>query len=197
MHVVFCDNHILIVDKPAGLATQPDLEERAKIWVKERFNKPGNVFLHAIHRLDKPASGLVLFARTSKALSRLNMLMREHKISKTYMCRVHPIPSLLESDLEHMLVHGDHRAIVSSSGKKAHLHYRVIDASGLLEVKLYTGRYHQIRAQLAAIGAPIVGDAKYGSQRPWEKGIALLHVQLLFPHPVTGAMMKFSSKFRL
>ena len=112
MDVVFFDNHLLVVDKPAGLATQPSiesadsLEEQAKQWIKEKFCKPGEVFLHAVHRLDKPVSGLVLFARTSKALSRLNASMREHQFKKTYVALVEGIVSLDQGSLHHYLIHG-------------------------------------------------------------------------------------------
>lgn len=191
--VIYCDNHLLAVEKPAGIPTQPELEERAKAWVKKKFEKPGKVFLEPIHRLDKPVSGLVLFARTSKALSRLQALMRERKIKKTYLGLVVGNLTAAEGTLTHNLVHDEFRARVSKEGKEAILHYRVLTSRGsshLVEIELETGRYHQIRAQFAAIGCPIVGDKKYGSRQEFsEAGIALQHRKMEFVHPVTQARM--------
>lgn len=196
-NVVFCDNHVLVVDKPALWVTQKteghdaSLEEWAKAWVKQKYEKPGAVFLHAIHRLDKEASGLVLFARTSKALSRLNEAMREGKIQKTYHALVEGLLKPSEGKLTHLLEHGEHRAHIGH-GKEAVLHYRVLETkkdATLVEIDLETGRYHQIRAQFAATHHPILGDKKYGSQMSHsEPGIALRHVRLVFPHPVSGQL---------
>lgn len=186
--VLYCDNHLLVVNKPPGVATQPDLEEAAKAWIKHRFKKEGAVFLHVIHRLDKPASGLVLCARTSKALSRLQEAMRRREIQKTYVAEVEGHLSCPQAELKHFLVHGDHKAYVSAEGKEAILRYRVIKEkkqSTVVEIELETGRYHQIRAQFAALGHPLLGDEKYGSKVPYGKGIALTHVKLVFMHPVT------------
>jgi 23S rRNA pseudouridine1911/1915/1917 synthase len=198
MKVIFVDNHLLVADKPADCATQPDLELLAKAWVKQKFSKPGKVFLEPIHRLDKPASGLVLFARTSKALSRLHALMRDRKISKTYYALVSTLPEAPEGDLEHYLVHDEFRARISTSkdvqAKQALLHYRLVNAEGLLEIALHTGRYHQIRAQLAHIGSPIRGDQKYGSKTSWKKGIALHHARMELIHPVTLEPLSFCSE---
>ncbi len=195
MDVLYCDNHVLAIDKPAMLVTQAteghrtSLEEQAKQWIKDKFAKPGAVFLHAVHRLDKEVSGIVLFARTSKALSRLNEAMREGKIHKTYHALVEGTMPSKRGTLEHKLEHGEHRAIVHPSGKTAILHYVVLEQKGdtaLVEVQLETGRYHQIRAQLAAVGCPIVGDKKYGSYREFKgAGIALCHVKITFPHPIS------------
>ena len=126
-NIVYCDNHLLVVDKPPGIATQPDLEDVAKAWVKKKYHKPGKVFLEPIHRLDKSVGGLVLFARTSKALSRLQALMRERKISKTYHALVEGILPKKEATLTHFLVHGDYKAFVDSQGKEAILHYHVLE----------------------------------------------------------------------
>ncbi len=199
LNVIYCDNHLLVASKPSGMPTQThrevelSAEEWAKEWVKKKFKKPGQVFLHAVHRLDKHVAGLVLFARTGKALSRLQKMMRERKIEKTYLAWVSGVPQEKEKLLEHYLVHGHHRALVSKpkdqGAKLATLHYRVLKKEkgrALLEVKLITGRYHQIRAQLAAIGHPILGDIKYGSTAPFQAGaIALWHSQLVFEHPVS------------
>ncbi len=185
---VYSDNHILVVEKPVGMATQPDLTELAQAWVKKKYNKPGNVFLHPIHRLDKLVSGLVLFARTSKALSRLQEMMRDRKIVKIYHALVEGDLPEDEGRLVHYLIHGSFRAEVSKQGKEAILDYHVLKHeknATLLEINLVTGRYHQIRAQLAAVGCPVLGDEKYGSKRAWPKGIALHHSEMRFEHPVT------------
>jgi 23S rRNA pseudouridine1911/1915/1917 synthase len=197
----YCDNHIFLAEKPAGIPTQGGLDIEAKKWIKERFNKPGNVFLEPIHRLDKPVSGLVLFARTSKALSRLQEEMREKSIKKTYFALVEGTLPFPEADLEHRLVHDDFRARIAekgeSEGKLARLHYKVMkkkEGITLLEIDLITGRYHQIRAQLSHIGCPILGDAKYGSHHPFlGPGIALHHGQLSFIHPTTREPLTFHS----
>lgn len=191
MKPVFCDNHVLILEKPAGVATQPDFHEMAKAWVKEEFDKPGNVFLEPIHRLDKPVSGLVLFARTSKALSRLNEAMRKKQIKKTYIAKVEgDLPS--DRTLRHYLLHGDHCAVIDESGKEAILHY-IKRVDGLVEIDLETGRYHQIRAQFSAIGHPVVGDEKYGSKTK-TKTMHLQHTKICFPHPITGKKLTFTSR---
>lgn len=195
-NIVYIDNHLLVVKKPAGMATQPDLEELAKAYVKEKFRKPGAVFLQPVHRIDKPVSGLVLFARTSKALSRLQAMMRERKIEKIYHAWVEGKVPSRQGTLVHHLEHGHHRAEISSQGKESVLDYAVLqqkEGLTLLEIHLHTGRYHQIRAQLAAIGCPVAGDTKYGSRRTWPEGIALQHVEMRLEHPVTKERMVFKS----
>lgn len=189
---IYCDNHILILNKPAGVATQPDFHEAARSWVKDHFAKPGNVFLEPIHRLDRPASGIVLFARTSKALTRLNEAMRERKLRKTYLAKVEGVVEE-EGCLQHLLIHGDFKAFVDPKGKQAILRYRRLQATvhhSLVEIELETGRYHQIRAQFAAIGHPIVGDRKYGSCQDLPQ-IALHHHQLILEHPTTKELLTF------
>jgi len=207
--VLLCDNHLLAVVKPAMLPTQTvtagddNLEERAKLWLRQETGKEGAIFLQPIHRLDKPASGIVLFARSSKALSRLNLCMRERQIDKTYYALIEGTPPSKTGNLEHFLKHGDFRAEVVGSeregGKKALLSYRVLDMRcdrSLLEITLVTGRYHQIRAQLSAIGCPIVGDKKYGSRSPFANpGIALHHGQMSFSHPVSKKQITLQSPF--
>jgi 23S rRNA pseudouridine1911/1915/1917 synthase len=198
--VLYEDNHQLLVNKPAGMLTQPNdtadisLEELTKDWIKKRYQKPGNVFLSAIHRLDKPASGLVLFARTSKGLSRLQEAMRHGKIDKKYLALVEAPPKETRGVLEHYLVHDSHHARIAAFtetlAKKARLQYRVVhtqeEGMTLLEITLETGRYHQIRAQLSAIGLPILGDEKYGSRTAWAPHqIALHHYHMEWPHPIT------------
>lgn len=204
--VIFCDNHLLVVDKPAGISTQPhkandnNLLDQAKAWLKKQYQKSGNVFLEPVHRLDKPVGGLVLFARTSKALSRLQEMMRQRKIEKTYFAWVEGTLPHEEGTLEHYLFHDEHRARVvdpSHPGSKlARLHYLQIDQlkeKSLVEIHLETGRYHQIRVQFSSIGCPIVGDQSYGSSTPWKrKGeIALHHGRLKFLHPVTKSELCF------
>jgi 23S rRNA pseudouridine1911/1915/1917 synthase len=195
-NILFCDNHVLVVDKPVDVATQPDLEILAKAWVKKKFNKPGNVFLEPIHRLDKPVAGVVLFARTSKALSRLQEQMRERKMEKIYEAWVEGAPKQDKGTLRHLLLHGEFKAEISPEGKEAILDYEVLKKESRrtqLRIKLHTGRYHQIRAQMAAIGCPVLGDTKYGSHVSWEKGIALYAKELSFTHPVTQLRLKITS----
>ena len=224
MDVVYEDNHIIIVAKESGEIIQGDktgdepLSERVKQYLKEKYQKPGAVFLGVVHRLDRPVSGLVIFARTSKALTRLNRMFAEGQVHKTYWAIVesfrsgdqssnlfthnekHPnIKSLTPDEkqtLTHWLVRNekqnksyayDHEVPHS---KKAVLEYRVIARSerySLLEVRLLTGRHHQIRCQLAAIGLPIKGDLKYGAKRSNpDGGISLLARRVEFVHPVSG-----------
>lgn len=190
------DNHILIVNKPAGLLTQPSgttqdsLEARWKQWLKVKYNKPGNVFLEAIHRLDKPVSGIVVFAKTSKALSRLKGAERK----KIYVAQLESDPQEKEQTLKHHLVHDDYHARVDPTGKLSILHYRVV-GDKRVEIELETGRYHQIRAQFAAIGCPIVGDMRYGSKtRLAGEAILLHHSQVELQHPVTGELLRVECK---
>jgi 23S rRNA pseudouridine1911/1915/1917 synthase len=204
--VLFCDNHLLVACKPAGLLTQPDssgdanLEAFVKDWVKHEYRKEGNVFLHCIHRLDRPVSGLVLFARTSKALSRLNEQSRGLEIQRFYVAEVEGILPDKLGQLDHYLIHGDHRAIVGSAetegAKHARLKYEVLHYmphSTLVHVELETGRYHQIRAQFGAIGHPIVGDKKYGAKSGDGKTIRLHAAKLALEHPVTKEVLTFES----
>lgn len=203
--IIFEDNHLLVVNKPAGMLTQPDnsgqpsLQETCRQWIKIAYRKPGNVFLEAVHRLDKPASGIVLFAKTSKALSRLNAAMRGKLARKIYLAKVTGSLPARDGHLTHYLVHGEHKAIVSDQrdpkAKESHLSYTTLSRdqkSTIVEIQLITGRYHQIRAQFSAIGCPLVGDLKYGGP-PWtNEGIALHHASLEMPHPIGGANLLFS-----
>jgi len=200
MEVLYEDNHLFIVFKPSGLLTQPSgqvqesLEARAKAFIKERDRKPGGVFLEAVHRLDKPVSGIVVFAKTSKALSRLNAAQREKKFRKIYRAEVEGHLEPLEGTFEHFLVHDRHKAKVSPGGKLSRLQYRVVEKrqnTSVVEVELQTGRYHQIRVQFAHAGHPIVGDVKYGSRLARNSaGIALSHTEVEFPHPIHGEHVK-------
>ena len=204
--VLYSDNHILVALKPPGLLTQPDnvakesLEKVCKAWVQEKYQKKGCAFLHCIHRLDKAVSGLVLFARTSKALSRLNEQSRNQEIQRLYVAEVEGILSLREAQLDHYLVHGEHKAIVALQGeedaKHARLTYKTIqqkEHTTLVEIVLETGRYHQIRAQFSAIGHPVVGDLRYGSHLG-DGHVIHLHCQKIsFQHPVTKEVVTFES----
>jgi len=197
--VLFADNHLLAVNKPAGLLTQDsgtglrNMEDWAREWVRVDKNKEGNVFLNAVHRIDKAVSGAVLFARTSKALSRLNEDIRNRNCKKIYRAWVEGLPEPPTAELIHWLTHEHHRAEVCTEGTKgaqrAVLRYRTLKQTGpltLLEVDLETGRYHQIRAQLASIGCPIGGDEKYGAKQTSKQGdIALHHARLDITHPTT------------
>jgi 23S rRNA pseudouridine1911/1915/1917 synthase len=202
LEILYEDNHLLAANKPAGLLTQPNedstdsLEEQGKAYLKKKYHKKGNVFLHPIHRLDKPVSGIVLFARTSKALSRLNAEMRARTLTKIYTAKVEGHLKKKSGELRHYLTHGSHRAHVSKSGKKAILSYTVkkeLTHSTLVEITLYTGRYHQIRAQFAHIGHPLLGDAKYGAKQKSSR-LALHHSQLIFTHPIAKQPLTITSK---
>ena len=201
MQVVYEDNHIIIVNKESGEIVQGDktgdipLSETVKAYIKEKYAKPGAVFLGVVHRLDRPVSGLVVFARTSKALSRLNDMFRNGEVHKTYWAIVQQRPEHEEGTLENWLVRNEKqnksyaylREVPNS--KKAILKYRMIGQSEryyLLEVNLLTGRHHQIRCQLAAMGCPIKGDLKYGAKRSNPDGsISLLAHRVEFIHPVS------------
>lgn len=201
MQVLYEDNHIIIVNKESGEIVQGDktgdipLSETVKAYIKEKYAKPGAVFLGVVHRLDRPVSGLVVFARTSKALSRLNDMFRKGEVHKTYWALVQNQPALPEGTLEHWLTRNEKqnksyaypREVPGS--KKAILKYRLIGQSEryfLLEINLLTGRHHQIRCQLSAMGCPIKGDLKYGSKRSNADGsISLLSHRIDFIHPVS------------
>ena len=201
--VVYEDNHLLCVSKRPGEIVQGDktgdepMSEALKGWLKEKYHKPGNVYLGVIHRLDRPVGGLVLFAKTSKALSRMNELFRTGDVSKRYWAVVTARPPKHSDTLEQYLVRNEsqNKSYVARQGaatpgaKLARLSYRLL-ASGehyhLLEIELHTGRHHQIRCQLAALGCPIKGDLKYGAPRSNPGGsISLLSRQISFTHPVS------------
>jgi 23S rRNA pseudouridine1911/1915/1917 synthase len=203
---VYCDNHLLVALKDPGILTQPDetnhesLETIAKEWLKKEFSKPGRVFLHCIHRLDRPVSGLVLFARTSKALSRLNEQSRAQEIQRVYLAEVEGVLPELEGRLDHYLVHGDHKAILATEktpqAKHARLTFRTLERrahSTVVEIELETGRYHQVRAQFSAIGHPVLRDQKYGAKQGDGSEIFLHCAKLKFYHPVTKEIVSVSS----
>ncbi|MGN0067634.1 MAG: RluA family pseudouridine synthase [Bacteroides sp.] len=201
MTVVYEDNHLIIVNKAASEIVQGDktgdepLSESLKRYLKEKYNKPGNVFLGVVHRLDRPVSGLVIFAKTSKALSRLNTMLAQSEVKKTYWAIVTARPPQEEGELIHYLVRNEQQNKSYAydrerpGSKQAILHYRLIATSErywLLEVDLKTGRHHQIRCQLAKMGCPIKGDLKYGAPRSNPDGSISLHARRIrFVHPVS------------
>jgi 23S rRNA pseudouridine1911/1915/1917 synthase len=198
---VYEDNHIIIVSKKSGEIVQGDktgdipLSETVKTYLKDKYKKEGNVFLGVVHRLDRPVSGLVVFAKTSKALSRLNMMFSKGEVHKTYWAITQKEPEIPEQTLTNWIVRNEkqNKSYVYDhevpNSKKAVLRYKVIGHSDrycLLEVILMTGRHHQIRCQLAHIGCPIKGDLKYGAKRSNPGGgIDLLAHQIEFIHPVS------------
>lgn len=205
MELVYEDNHIIIVSKSSGEIVQADktgdkpLSEMVKEYIKEAYAKPGAVFIGVVHRLDRPVSGLVVFARTSKALTRLNRMFHNGEVSKTYWAIVQNRPAEDEDELVHWIYRNEQRNKSYAldheeyAAKKAILRYRVIGTSDrytLLEVKLLTGRHHQIRCQLAAIGCPIKGDLKYGARRSNpDASISLLARHIEFVHPVSHKLI--------
>lgn len=202
MEVVYEDNHIIIVNKASGEIVQGDktgdcpLVDIVKDWIKEKYAKPGNVFCGVVHRLDRPVSGLVIFAKTSKALARMNEMFRNGEVHKTYWAISRNQPPKHEDTLTHYITttERNNKSYASLTPKKnakeARLAYRYIAASDryhLLEVNLMTGRKHQIRVQLAAIGCVIKGDLKYGDKRSNPDGsISLMARRVRFIHPVSG-----------
>jgi len=196
LKVLFEDNHLFIVSKPSGVITQASeedtesLESYCKKYIKIRDRKPAGVFLQPIHRLDKPVSGIVIFAKTKKALSRLCEQMRDQKIEKTYLAVVEGILEPRESTLVNYLQKSCYRSKISYSetvSKRAELSYvvkKTLKDTSIVEIKLKTGRYHQIRVQFAHNGHPVVGDLKYGSKIKTKK-LKLHHIRVLFMHPVT------------
>lgn len=201
MEILYEDNHIIAVGKAAGEIVQGDktgdvpLSEMIKGWLKERYNKPGNVYLGVPHRLDRPTSGVVLFAKTDKALTRLNEMFRKSEVKKTYWAIVRKKDIPQEAVLTHYLVRNEKQNksyaydAERPGSKRAVLHYKVVAQSDrymLLEVDLQTGRHHQIRCQLAKIGCPIKGDLKYGFDRSNPDGSISLHARrVTFVHPVS------------
>lgn len=193
--ILYLDNHIICVDKPPLLLTQPtnlvqdSVETRAKQYIKEKYQKPGNVFLHPVHRLDRVASGIVVCARTSKALTRLNAAIRSGDWVKKYTLHYENTLPHDAGELIHFLKREEYKTVAfdkeSPGTQKALLRYKKV-GNQLAEVSLITGRYHQIRAQFSKIGCPIWGDSKYGStKKAISPGIDLHHSYLAFKHPVT------------
>ena len=209
MTVVYEDNHIIVVNKTASEIVQADktgdtpLSETVNQYLKDKYQKPGNVFLGVTHRLDRPVSGLVIFAKTSKALTRLNEMFRAGEVKKTYWAVVKNAPKESEGELVHFLVRNEKQNKSYAydkevpNSKKAVLDYRLIGRSEnyyLLEVDLKTGRHHQIRCQLAKMGCPIKGDLKYGSPRSNPDGSICLHARRVrFVHPVSKELIELKA----
>ena len=205
LKILFEDNHIIIVNKRAGDITQGDktgdkpLSDVVKEYIKVKYNKPGNIYLGVVHRLDRPTSGVIIFAKTSKSLERLNKMLREKEIQKTYWAVVKLPPKEIRKTLIDFLKKNPKNNKSSvykkeiDGSKRAVLHYQVIkklDNYTLLEIGLETGRHHQIRAQLSAIGSPIKGDLKYGFERSNKDGSIHLHARKIeFIHPVRKEMI--------
>ena len=201
MEVIYEDNHIIIVNKNCHEIVQGDktgetpLSETLKEWLKKKYNKPGNVFVGVTHRLDRPVSGLVIFAKTSKALSRLNEMFKKGEIKKTYYAIVKNRPPHDQGSLLPFLARNEknNKSIAYDTARpgtqRAELNYRLLAAGEryfLLEIDLKTGRHHQIRCQLARMGCPIKGDLKYGAERSnADGGISLLARRIVFEHPVS------------
>ncbi|WP_312886168.1 RluA family pseudouridine synthase [Paenibacillus plantarum] len=207
--IIFEDNHILVVEKPVNMPTQEDesrdldLLNALKTDIKERYNKPGNVYLGLVHRLDRPVGGVMVFAKTSKAASRLSDAVRTRQLDKTYVAVVHGKPSQPAATLRHWLWKDTRTNTVSvvkagqQDAKEAVLDYKLLgsqDGLSLIQIKLHTGRPHQIRVQLAAIGCTLYGDQRYGSavNKPGQQ-LALWATALAFEHPVRGEQMHFRS----
>ncbi|MFA8301390.1 MAG: RluA family pseudouridine synthase [Hyphomicrobiales bacterium] len=208
--VLYEDNHIIIINKLPSEIVQGDktgdtpLSETVKQYIKKKYDKPGEVFLGVVHRLDRPVSGAVIFARTTKALSRLNNMIKDREIKKKYWAIVKQAPEATEDNLIHYMIrYPEKNKSVAyrkerKNSKRAELNYKFLSSSktfSLLEVELLTGRHHQIRAQLSAIGSPIKGDLKYGFPRSNKDASISLHaVSLEFIHPVSKEKVAVTAK---
>jgi 23S rRNA pseudouridine1911/1915/1917 synthase len=207
--IIYEDNHLLVVNKPAGILVQSDrtgdesLLEIMKDYIKVTYKKPGNVFLGLPHRLDRPVSGVVVLAKTSKALERINEQFRKKMVDKIYWALTHSTPPEMNGKLTHWLIKDHKKNIVSIAKKQkkdavsAELEYEVIGKISdehLIEVKLITGRFHQIRVQLKSVGCPIVGDVKYGFGKPNRDGSICLHARRIhLIHPVKKEAVVFEA----
>lgn len=202
--ILFEDNHLLVVNKPPGVLSQgdisgnPNLLDMGKATIKEKYNKPGNVFLGLVHRLDRPTSGVMVFARTSKAASRLSRYFRKRRIDKTYMALVQGTPP--EEGTYSDYIRRDKIAgfvTQNPEDQSAELRFRRLKTTNdvsLIEIDLLTGRHHQIRVQFSHRGFPVLGDRRYGSNRVWPgEGIALHALKLSILHPVTREKMTFTA----
>jgi len=202
--ILYEDNHLLVVNKAPGVLSQgdisgdPNLLDMAKVYIKKKYNKPGNVFLGLVHRLDRPTSGVIVFARTSKAASRLSRYFRKHRIDKTYLALIEGIPP--EKGTYSDYIRRDKIAGFVTDNpmdQSAELRFHRLKTLGdisLIEIDLLTGRHHQIRIQFSHRGHPVLGDRRYGSRRDWPgEGIALHAWKLTILHPVTREKMLFTA----
>jgi len=210
LEIVYEDNHLIIVNKACSEIVQgdktgdPSLLDTINAYIKEKYNKPGDVFLGCVHRLDRPTSGLVIFARTSKALSRMNEQFKDKKVKKTYWAIVDNLPPKKSDTIVHYLIKNEEQNksyafdFPKSGSKEASLTYHLLTSSDkyhLLEIELHTGRHHQIRAQLATMGCKIKGDMKYNFPRSNKDGGIHLHARYLeFIHPVKDEQVKLTAK---
>lgn len=202
LKILYEDNHIIVVFKPSNVLSQGDATRDIdmltiiKKYIKEKYNKPGNVYLGLVHRLDRPVQGIMVFAKSSKAASRLFKDIKEHRFHKTYLAVVRGIIPKKEGELVDYLIKdsdGNTKVVNENIGKKSVLKYKVIDEKdnySLVEIELLTGRHHQIRVQFASRGYPLVGDNRYGSLD--KKQICLCSYKLSFTHPVTKEIMNFT-----
>jgi 23S rRNA pseudouridine1911/1915/1917 synthase len=211
--ILYEDNHIIIVHKLPGEIVQEDktgdepLSEKIRTFLKEKYDKPGNVFVGIIHRIDRPVSGIVIFAKTSKGLLRMNELFKQRTIRKFYHALVEQKPTILEQTLEQFLRKNEklNRSVLSNEPKEGYLtatlHYKYLQPTTnyhLLEVELFTGRHHQIRAQLAANGTCIKGDLKYGAKRSNPDGSISLQAQrVVFEHPIANKIIEVKTPYNL
>jgi 23S rRNA pseudouridine1911/1915/1917 synthase len=211
--ILYEDNHIIIVHKLPGEIAQEDktgdlpLSEKIRVFLKEKYQKPGNVFVGVIHRIDRPVSGVVIYAKTSKGLLRMNEVFKLRKIRKFYHALVEQKPKVLEQKLEQFICKNEklNRSIISNEPKEGYvnaaLHYKYLQPTQnyhLLEVELFTGRHHQIRAQLAANGTCIKGDLKYGAKRSNPDGSISLQAQrIIFEHPIAKKLVEVETPFGL
>jgi 23S rRNA pseudouridine1911/1915/1917 synthase len=209
--ILYEDNHLIIVHKLAGEIVQADksgdepLSEKIRAFLKEKYQKPGNVFVGIVHRIDRPVSGIVIYAKTSKGLLRMNELFKLRKIRKFYHVLVEQKPKILEQTLEQYIKKNEkiNKSFVSNEAKEGYLtavlHYKYLHPTinyHLLEVELFTGRHHQIRAQLASIGACIKGDLKYDAKRSNPDGSISLQAQrIVFEHPIAKKMIEVETPF--
>lgn len=208
VRIIYEDNHLLVVVKPPDIPVQEDISGALDLLsllkedLKERYQKPGNVYLGLVHRLDRPVGGVMVFAKTSKAASRLSTLIREHGMSKTYLCVVKGCPQQKKGRLTDYLLKNPQNNTVkvvkpgTPQAKEAILEYEVLQAAcgiSLIKVRLITGRSHQIRVQMSHQGTPLLGDIKYGYQGKYQGSLALWSYSLSIEHPTKKERMKFSS----
>ncbi|MDG1516705.1 MAG: RluA family pseudouridine synthase [Flavobacteriales bacterium] len=209
LEVLFEDNHIIIVNKKSGEITQGDktgdtpLSEKVKEYIKHKYNKPGNVFIGTVHRLDRPVTGVIVFAKTSKALTRLNKMFQDKKMQKTYWALCSQAPKVKHQKLSHYLVKDTQKNKTKAhlreipNGKKSELiytHLKNNKLKNLIEVKPLTGRPHQIRVQLSSMGCSILGDLKYGANKPNpDKSICLHARNIEFIHPVSKEVINVTA----